>query len=272
MLKNLNILEILDKGLIGLVFLLAVLACFLLFREQKRDNPRPLMLRAIMFFTLFLCFLVVVGLIREYFHYSVQTDEQVSHTIIIGKQRQIDSLESALEKTEEEKAAISHSLNKEADALKNELIHKDELINVLSDKMTELRAAKDHDTQILGALREEIELLNSQNISLAKKYESAMDIIYVSNDKVKELKAIYNKLKELDGLAFGRYHRASVSELYQPLNDIKKEAKSILPNDSYIQALSEDISTSIHLLRNEIGLLLIHIESIIDNSELKVEG
>lgn len=272
MFKNLNILEILEKGLIGIAFLLAVLAYILLFREQKRDNPDKSMLKSIQSYTHFLYYLILVCLISQILSYLTQTDEKVSHTNIVEKQRQIDSLEAALEKTEEEKAAISHSLNKEADALKNELIHKDELINVLSDKMTELRAAKDHDTQILGALREEIELLNSQNISLAKKYESAMDIIYVSNDKVKELKAIYNKLKELDRLAFGRYHRASVSELYQPLNDIKKEAKSILPNDSYIQALSEDISTSIHLLRNEIGLLLIHIESIIDNSELKVEG
>ncbi len=63
--NNLNVIQILSYGVIGLGFLLAFLSYLLLRTEQKRSDPRKVMLRSIHLFMIFSIILTVVGLGSE---------------------------------------------------------------------------------------------------------------------------------------------------------------------------------------------------------------
>lgn len=63
--ETLNAFEILSYGVIGLGFLLAVLAYMLLLKEQKLKDPRASMLNAINRFMLFSVFLCSIGIVSE---------------------------------------------------------------------------------------------------------------------------------------------------------------------------------------------------------------
>jgi hypothetical protein len=59
--ENINVYEILSYGVIGLGFLLALLAYRLLTREQKQENPRNAILTAIYIFMVFSVVLCIIG-------------------------------------------------------------------------------------------------------------------------------------------------------------------------------------------------------------------
>ncbi len=65
MLENLNVLEILRLGFVGIAFLLAGLAYLLLRREQERAEPRAGMLRPIYGFMVFALVLAAASLYTQ---------------------------------------------------------------------------------------------------------------------------------------------------------------------------------------------------------------
>ena len=65
MLENLNVLEILRLGFVGIAFLLAGLAYLLLRREQERAEPRAGMLRPIYVFMGFALVLAAASLYTQ---------------------------------------------------------------------------------------------------------------------------------------------------------------------------------------------------------------
>jgi NhaP-type Na+/H+ or K+/H+ antiporter len=62
---NIDVVKILQMGIIGLGFLLALLAFWLLRNEQHKQTPSGLMLIAIYVFMFFSCALCVFGLVPE---------------------------------------------------------------------------------------------------------------------------------------------------------------------------------------------------------------
>lgn len=60
-----DVVSILQIGVIGLGFLLAVLSYHLLTKEQKQDNPRPEILKSVYIFMFFSVVLCVVGIISQ---------------------------------------------------------------------------------------------------------------------------------------------------------------------------------------------------------------
>jgi len=80
--ENLNAFEILSYGVIGLGFLLAVLAYFLLNREQKLDNVRDSMLKAINRFMVFSFSLCTIGIMSEMLKAYVPNNLQTHSTMI----------------------------------------------------------------------------------------------------------------------------------------------------------------------------------------------
>ncbi|WP_136799472.1 MULTISPECIES: hypothetical protein [Desulfosediminicola] len=62
---NMDVLKILQIGVIGLGFLLAALAYHLLTKEQKHETPRPDILKSIYFFMSFSVVLCVIGIISQ---------------------------------------------------------------------------------------------------------------------------------------------------------------------------------------------------------------
>ena len=65
--SNLNIVEILQIGVIGLGFLLALLSYRLLSQEMKLEGLRPQLIRAIYVFMTFSVVLCVIGLVSQLF-------------------------------------------------------------------------------------------------------------------------------------------------------------------------------------------------------------
>lgn len=64
--QNLDVVQILGLGVIGLGFLLALLAYWLLRQEQARENPNPAVLRAIYLFMGFSIVLCLIGIVSQY--------------------------------------------------------------------------------------------------------------------------------------------------------------------------------------------------------------
>ena len=75
---NINVSDILGYGVIGLGFLLALFAFRLLSNEQKRDEPRKSMIRAIYSFMLFSLLLSVIGFAGEFSKISESEQEQIT--------------------------------------------------------------------------------------------------------------------------------------------------------------------------------------------------
>lgn len=63
--NDLNVVEILQVGVIGLGFLLAVLAYHLLTKEQKQDTPRSVIINSIYVFMFFSIVLCVIGILSQ---------------------------------------------------------------------------------------------------------------------------------------------------------------------------------------------------------------
>jgi len=63
--KEFNVVDILQIGVIGLGFLLAVLAYYLLIKEQKQDPPRSAILNSIYVFMFFSILLCVIGMLSQ---------------------------------------------------------------------------------------------------------------------------------------------------------------------------------------------------------------
>jgi len=64
-LDGLKVVEILQIGVIGLGFLLAFLAYHLLTKEQRQDNPRPIIIRSIHVFMTFSVVLCLIGVLSQ---------------------------------------------------------------------------------------------------------------------------------------------------------------------------------------------------------------
>ena len=68
-LNNLNIYEILKYGVIGLSSFLALLCYFLIYIEQKREEPRAEVIRMINIFMFFSVVLSIVSISKEFMQY-----------------------------------------------------------------------------------------------------------------------------------------------------------------------------------------------------------
>ena len=62
---NMDVLKILQIGVVGLGFLLAVLAYHLLTKEQKQDTPRQDILKSIYVFMSFSIVLCIIGVASQ---------------------------------------------------------------------------------------------------------------------------------------------------------------------------------------------------------------
>ena len=74
--KDINVFQILSLGVIGLGFFLALFSYKLLSTEQKKDEPRPAIIKAIYGFMLFSISLCIVGFLGETFHNNKGTKDQ----------------------------------------------------------------------------------------------------------------------------------------------------------------------------------------------------
>jgi hypothetical protein len=66
LLKNINVIQVLSLGAIGLGFFLAIFSYRLLSREQDKKEPRPALLRSITLYMAFAIVLVVLGVAGRY--------------------------------------------------------------------------------------------------------------------------------------------------------------------------------------------------------------
>lgn len=80
--KDLNVVDILQIGVIGLGFLLAVLAYHLLTKEQKQDAPRSDILKSIYVFMSFSVVLCVIGIVSQSIEKTWESNASEKETII----------------------------------------------------------------------------------------------------------------------------------------------------------------------------------------------
>lgn len=90
MFENLNVYDILGYGVIGLGFLLAVLAFRLLSAEQKRD-PRQEIIRAIYIFMVFSVVLCIIGFAAQVFD-SHETKSPEQDQVLADCEAELDTL------------------------------------------------------------------------------------------------------------------------------------------------------------------------------------
>ena len=76
--ENLNLVEILRVGVVGLGFLLALLSYRLLLEEQKKEIERPGILKAIYVFMSFSVVLTLIGLVSEF----IGSDNNVKNELL----------------------------------------------------------------------------------------------------------------------------------------------------------------------------------------------
>jgi len=78
--KDINVVDILQIGVIGLGFLLAVLAYHLLTKEQKQNPPRSVILNSIYVFMFFSVVLCVIGIFSQIERFNDgQKENKTSH-------------------------------------------------------------------------------------------------------------------------------------------------------------------------------------------------
>jgi hypothetical protein len=102
MINNVDALEILKIGVIGLGFLLALLAFFLLRNEQNKAQARPSILSVVKLFMAFSLVLCLIGLFAELFPEANSSKQHVA----------------SLEKENERLKVISERLEKTCDYIR----------------------------------------------------------------------------------------------------------------------------------------------------------
>ncbi len=91
-LADLNVVSILQMGVTGLGFLLALLAYWLLSKEQRQDKPRPSILQSVRVFMAFSFSLCLIGLVPQVLAAVSAPDEKATATL----RAQIEELQGKL--------------------------------------------------------------------------------------------------------------------------------------------------------------------------------
>jgi len=168
--KGLNIVEILQIGVIGLGFLLALLAYHLLTKEQKQKVPRTNIIRSIyvfMFFSIVLCLIGVFSQARTFYTTnrqnspSTQPDEISSPKELQTLRTELDSANTALKESNEE-------LNRLRDKYVKITTEKKELLGVNKQLITLKQQSKLSDRKITE-LQQQLDKMQEQNKSAVQK-------------------------------------------------------------------------------------------------------
>jgi uncharacterized FlaG/YvyC family protein len=108
---GINAYDILKLGVIGLGFLLALLAYRLLRAEQKRDTSRPAIIRSIYVFMGFSLLLCIVGFFSEFAKDSASTDETTLTELKTDNQTKTKEIETLKEQNSQYRVQLQSTMD-----------------------------------------------------------------------------------------------------------------------------------------------------------------
>ncbi len=178
--KGLNVIEILQIGVIGLGFLLALLAYHLLTKERKLKNPRPLIIRSIYVFMSFSMVLCLVGVLSQIQGLFVDRDV----TLTFNRQDQKKSNESKryqellsnLERTQAAKEILDSELSK--------VKTKNAQLSANFKNLKEVKTENERLASALEASKKKVAVISTKLESISKEKNTVDSLLSIVRQKL----------------------------------------------------------------------------------------